>query len=89
MWHAVQGAQTYAVEHTFLDPGETCDLAAGESTLVSSLTEPTYTYEFVGPQTGCWRVWAVDESGVGARSHHGGASSTRSDRLSTPKPAPI
>ena len=28
-----------------------------------NLSEATYTFNFVGAQPGCWRVWAVDEQG--------------------------
>jgi hypothetical protein len=52
------------VEHLFLDTNETCEMSNDDTTLVPSLSEPTYTYDFVGAQPGCWRAWAVDQSGV-------------------------
>ena len=64
VWQALDGAQSYTVEHTFLDTDETCEMSNDDTTLVPSLSEPTYTYDFVGAQPGCWRVWAVDESGA-------------------------
>jgi hypothetical protein len=64
VWRALDGAQSYTVEHTFLDTNETCEMEHDDTTLVPSLSEPTFTYDFVGAQPGCWRVWAVDQSGV-------------------------
>ena len=57
-WSDVPGAKSYSVETSFLS-GTLWSAAAQASNLRST----SYTYDFVGNQTGRWRVWAVDTAG--------------------------
>jgi WD40 repeat protein len=57
-WSDVPGAKSYSVETSFLS-GTSWSAAAQASNLRST----SYTYDFVGNQTGRWRVWAVDTAG--------------------------
>jgi hypothetical protein len=63
VWRPVPGAHSYTVEHTFLHQGQHCDAIARDGSIVTDLTDTTYTFNFVGAQPGCWRVWAVDVQG--------------------------
>ncbi len=62
VWKPVAGAQTYSVETTFLSPGQHCS-SAQSGHVVNGIAEATYTFNFVGAQPGCWRVWSADEKG--------------------------
>jgi len=57
-WSNVPGAKSYSVETSFLS-GTSWSAAAQASNLRST----SYTFDFVGSQTGRWRVWAVDSAG--------------------------
>jgi hypothetical protein len=63
VWRAVPGAESYCVEHTFLQPGQNCASDAVGGVPVCGLRDTTYTLDFVGAQPGCWRVWAVYPGG--------------------------
>lgn len=58
-WEPVRGAVSYSVEHSFLSSGQSCDANARSGRVVENLRETSYTFDFVGAQPGCWRVWAV------------------------------
>jgi WD40 repeat protein len=60
-WSDVPGAKSYSVETSSLS-GTSWSAAARASNLRST----SYTYDFVGKQTGRWRVWAVDAAGRGS-----------------------
>ncbi len=69
-WQAVPGAASYTIEIDYYSPGNTTcsggNLVGGS---LKSSTTTSYTFDFVGAQPGCWRVWAVDgASQPGAKS---------------------
>jgi serine/threonine protein kinase len=68
-WQAVPGAVSYSVEVDYYDPGNTSCTGGNVYKNPTGLTTTSYTFDFVGAQPGCWRVWAVDGGGnAGAKS---------------------
>jgi len=65
-WRPVRGAASYTVEIDCRDccqAGKWCTEVGREWKVVPGLRTPIYTFDFVGAQSGRWRVWAVDEDG--------------------------
>lgn len=62
-WSAVTGAASYTVQVYYYQPGDTTCTGGAQDYLTPNITNTTYTFEFVGAQPGCWRVWAVDAAG--------------------------
>lgn len=60
VWETVSSASSYSVEIKFLSPGKDCSLHDGSSRVVRDLKKPQHTFNFVGAQPGCWRVWAIN-----------------------------
>lgn len=68
-WEAVRGAASYIVELDCLhccESGKWCsDLGKPWKVVrdIPVVRSPGYKFQFVGTQTGRWRVWAVDDKG--------------------------
>jgi hypothetical protein len=62
-WSAVPGAASYTVQIYYYQPGDTICSGGAQDYLTPNITNTSYTFEFVGAQPGCWRVWAVDAAG--------------------------
>lgn len=62
-WSAVDGAASYTVQIYYYQPGDTTCTGGAQDYLTPNITNTTYTFNFVGAQPGCWRVWAVDAAG--------------------------
>ena len=62
-WQAVPGAASYSVEVDYYSPGVTNCTGGTVTKNPTGLTTTSYTFDFVGAQPGCWRVWAVDSMG--------------------------
>lgn len=62
-WKPVGSAAKYRIERDFVSPGQSCPQGDPNFDVVE-VTETEYTFNFVGAQPGCWRVWAVTASGV-------------------------
>lgn len=62
VWSTVPGAAKYGVEVEYTD-------GTWHSLTSATPTDPTYTFNFVGMQTGRWRVWAIDaDNNAGPKS---------------------
>jgi hypothetical protein len=62
-WSAVSGAASYTVQVYYYQPGDTTCTSGAQNYLTPNITGTSYTFDFVGAQPGCWRVWAVDAAG--------------------------
>jgi serine/threonine protein kinase len=62
-WSAVPGAASYTVQVYYYQPGDTTCTGGAPDYLTPNITGTSYTFDFVGAQPGCWRVWAVDAAG--------------------------
>jgi serine/threonine protein kinase len=62
-WSAVPGAASYTVQVYYYQPGDTTCTSGTQDYLTPNITGTSYTFDFVGAQPGCWRVWAVDAAG--------------------------
>ncbi len=62
-WQAVSGAVSYSVEVDYYSPGDTTCTSGALLKNPTGLTTTSYTFDFVGAQPGCWKVWAVDSGG--------------------------
>ncbi len=62
-WSAVAGAASYTVQIYYYQPGDTTCTGGAQDYLTPNITNTSYTFNFVGAQPGCWRVWAVDAAG--------------------------
>lgn len=63
-WAAVTGAKNYRVEWAFIDSGGMCPASpTSNQDVVLQTSQPSYTFDFIGAQPGCWRVSAIDEHG--------------------------
>jgi len=62
-WSAVSGAASYTVQVYYYQPGDTTCTGGAQDYLTPNITSTSYTFDFVGAQPGCWRVWAVDAAG--------------------------
>jgi hypothetical protein len=62
-WSAVSGAASYTVQIYYYQPGDTTCSGGAQDYLTPNITNTSYTFDFVGAQPGCWRVWAVDADG--------------------------
>jgi len=62
-WSAVSGAASYTVQVDYYQPGDTTCTSGTQDYLTPNITGTSYTFDFVGAQPGCWRVWAVDAAG--------------------------
>ncbi len=62
-WSAVPGAASYTVQVYYYQPGDTTCSGGAPNYLTPNITGTSYTFNFVGAQPGCWRVWAVDAAG--------------------------
>lgn len=62
-WSAVPGAALYTVQVYYYQPGDTTCSGGAPNYLTPNITGTSYTFNFVGAQPGCWRVWAVDAAG--------------------------
>lgn len=58
VWQSVAGAAKYKVEIQYFSSG------SWTAYPIVTVTDPTYTFNFIGDQPGRWRVWAVDASDV-------------------------
>src|SRR5260221_2043046 len=68
-WQTVDGAASYTVEVQLFQPANTTCTNGTPLEMTDNLKQTSYTFDFVGAQPGCWRVWAVDSSGqAGAKS---------------------
>jgi len=61
-WKPVGSAVKYRIERDYVSPGQTCPQGDPNYDVVE-VTETEYTFNFVGAQPGCWRVWAVTSTG--------------------------
>jgi len=61
-WKPVGSAAKYRIERDYVSPGQTCPQGDPNYDVVE-VTETEYTFNFVGAQPGCWRVWAVTSTG--------------------------
>lgn len=64
-WQPVGGAESYTVEidcFQCCQAGKWCSDVGGKTSIVSNLTTPRYTFNFVGAQPGRWRVYAVGKN---------------------------
>jgi serine/threonine protein kinase len=62
-WSAVPGAASYTVQIYYYQPGDTTCAGGAQDYLTPNITNTSYTFDFVGAQPGCWKVWAVDAAG--------------------------
>jgi len=62
-WSTVPGAASYTVQIYYYQPGDTTCTGGAQDYLTPNITNTSYTFNFVGAQPGCWRVWAVDAAG--------------------------
>lgn len=62
-WSTVPGATSYTVQVYYYQPGDTTCTGGAQDYLTPNITNTSYTFDFVGAQPGCWRVWAVDATG--------------------------
>lgn len=62
-WSAVPGAASYTVQIYYYQPGDTTCTGGAQDYLTPNISSTSYTFDFVGAQPGCWRVWAVDAAG--------------------------
>ncbi len=62
-WSAVTGAASYTVQIYYYQPGDTTCTGGAQDYLTPNITNTSYTFNFVGAQPGCWRVWTVDAAG--------------------------
>lgn len=62
-WSAVPGAASYTVQVYYYQPGDTTCTGGAPDYLAPNITGTSYTFDFVGAQPGCWKVWAVDAAG--------------------------
>jgi TonB family protein len=60
-WSKVPGAVGYGLETDFYGGGHWRSETGPNR--VERVTNPSFTYEFVGNQPGGWRVWAIDKDG--------------------------
>ncbi len=61
-WSGVTGAATYSVEIDYYDNGNTTCTGGKPLKTATGISGTSYTFDFIGAQPGCWRVWAVDAS---------------------------
>ncbi|MFL5626018.1 MAG: serine/threonine-protein kinase [Ktedonobacteraceae bacterium] len=61
-WSSVPSAASYSVEIDYYDNGSTTCTGGRPLKTATGLTDTSYTFNFVGAQPGCWRVWAVNDS---------------------------
>lgn len=65
-WHPVPDAASYSVEVDCFDcckSGKWCSEVDKLFISVSSISDTSYTFEWVGANLGRWRVWAVSKDG--------------------------
>lgn len=68
-WNSVPGAASYGVAVDSYPEGTTdCNSSSGESYILATTEGTSYTFNFVGAQPGCWRVWAIGPDGDPAES---------------------
>lgn len=66
-WSAVPGAVSYTAEvdcYHCCKTGKWCTDVGQTYRVAPNLTQPRYTFNFVGAQPGRWRVWATFSGGV-------------------------
>ena len=68
VWKPVPRATSYSIERIFLQRGQ-CSSEADHVPpaaryKIITVNEISYTFDFVGAQPGCWRVWAVYQDGT-------------------------
>ena len=77
-WSSVTGAATYSVEIDYYDNGNTTCTGGKPLKTATGISGTSYTFDFIGAQPGCWRVWAVDASNQpGTKSNWSEFSYTR------------
>lgn len=76
-WVGVPDAAKYRVEIDFVGQGEKCPMGKPNYSM-REVTSTSHTFDFVGAQPGCWRVWAVYSDGMeGLKSDWWGFRYTR------------
>ncbi len=59
-WSSVPGAASYSIEVDYYNNGNTTCTGGTPWKTATGITGTSYTFNFVGAQPGCWRVWAVN-----------------------------